>query len=58
MCYIKNEVGEGVRNVTCNKSSDDRLWLKLDADFFGLDEDLFLCLACLCYLYTIMCYAM
>ena len=41
MCYIKNEIGEGVKNVTCNKSSEDRLWLKLDADFFGLDEDLF-----------------
>jgi exonuclease III len=45
MCYIKNEIEEGVTNVPCNKCSEDRLWLKLDANFFGLYEDLFLCLA-------------
>ena len=45
ICYIKKEIEEGVKNVPCNKCLEDRLWLKLDADFFGLDEDVFLCLA-------------
>lgn len=31
--------------MPCDKSSDDRLWIKLEAEFFGLDKDLFLCLA-------------
>ena len=45
MCYIKKEIEEGVNNVPCEKCSEDRLWLKLDAVFFGLDKDVYLCLA-------------
>ena len=31
--------------MPCNKSSDDRPWVKLCANFFGFDRDLFRCLA-------------
>ena len=44
-CYIREEINEGIEHVNCAKTSEDRLWIKLQADFFGLDKDVFLCLA-------------
>ena len=32
---------EGIEHVICSKTSEDRLWIKLQANFFGLDKDVF-----------------
>ena len=45
MCYIRKEIEEGIEHVICAKNSEDRLWLKLQANFFGFEKDVFLCLA-------------
>ena len=42
MCYFRKEIKEGIEGL---QRSEDRLWIKLCANFFGLDKDLYLCLA-------------
>ena len=46
MCYIRNEFMDGIEflNSTYNNFSEDRLWIKLSANYFGLNKDLLLCL--------------
>lgn len=46
MCYIRNEIKEGIEyvNSACNNLSEDRLWIKLSANYFGFDKDLYMCL--------------
>ena len=46
MCYIRNEIKEGIEyvNSSCNNLSEDRLWINLSANYFGFDKDLYLCL--------------
>ena len=44
MCYIKEEFQEGVEYITCNKTSEDRMWIKLSSNFFGFKNDVYLCL--------------
>ena len=46
MCQIREE---GIEHVICTKNSEDRLWIKLQANLFGIDKDGFLCLA---YMYV------
>jgi len=31
-------------NSACNNLSEDRLWIKLSANYFGFDKDLYMCL--------------
>ena len=42
MCYIKEEFQEGVEYITCNKTSEDRIWIKLSSNFFGFLKDVYL----------------
>ena len=46
MCYIKNEIKEGIEflNSACYNFSEDRLWIKLSAIYFGFVKDLYVCL--------------
>ena len=46
MCYIRNGIKEGIEilNPKCNNFSEDRLWIKLCANYFSFEKDLYLCL--------------
>ena len=45
MCYFRKDIKEGIEHIPGLKWSEDRLWIKLNAEFFGLDKDMYLCLA-------------
>ncbi|CAG2257164.1 unnamed protein product [Mytilus edulis] len=40
--YYKKEIAKGITNINGTKSQN-RLWLKLEKEFFGFKEDLYLC---------------
>ena len=42
VCYIKDEIVEGIRQIDDIIRNEDRLWLKLNSRFFGFPSDLFL----------------
>ena len=44
LCYVKDIIKEGIEQISCYKNSDDRIWIKLHASFFGFKRDVFLCL--------------
>ena len=46
MCYIRNEIKEGIEflNSLCSNNSEDRMWIKLSANYFGFDKDMYMCL--------------
>ena len=44
LCYVKDTIKEGIVQISCYKNSDDRIWIKLHASFFGFNQDVFLCL--------------
>ncbi len=43
LCYKKKEIQEGVVHLSVFNSSEDRLWIRLKADFFRLSTDVFIC---------------
>ena len=45
MCYFRKEIKEGIESIPGLEQSQDRLWIKLSANFFGLDKDIYLCLS-------------
>ena len=45
LCYIRSNLMEGITPMNNLSQSTDRIWLKLDAAFFGYNKDLFLCFA-------------
>ena len=45
MRYFRKEIKEGIERFAGLERSEDRLWIKLCANFFVLDKDLYLCLA-------------
>ena len=38
--YFRNEIEEGIKLVSCIKSSDNRLWVKLRANCWDFERDL------------------
>ncbi|CAC5383251.1 unnamed protein product [Mytilus coruscus] len=40
--YYKKEIAKGITNINGTKSQN-RLWLKLEKEFFGFKEDLYIC---------------
>jgi len=41
--YIKKHLFKGISYLERESKSQNRLWLKLDKFFFGLEKDLYLC---------------
>ena len=42
MCSFQKEIKQGIESIPGLEQSQDRLWIKLSADFFGLDKDVYL----------------
>ena len=42
MCYFRKEIKEGIKFIPGLKRSEVRMWIKLSANFFGLDMDVYL----------------
>ena len=42
-CFIQEDLYEGVEIVNSIQNHSDRFWLRLQAKFFGLDKDTFIC---------------
>ena len=41
MCYLRKEIKSGVEQMPGLKRSEDRMWIKLSAKFFGFEKDLY-----------------
>ena len=41
--YVKKDIVKGIEYMKNISRSRNRLWLKLDKSFFGIDEDIYLC---------------
>ena len=38
-CFIREDLYEGVENINNTRNIRDRFWLRLQANFFGLEKD-------------------
>ena len=43
LCYIYDSIKEGIVHLSGIKTSEDRIWFKLNSLFFGFPKDLYLC---------------
>ena len=45
LCYIRSELSEGISPIDHLSPQEDRIWLRLNAAFFGFSRDVLICFA-------------